>query len=68
MKVIARAQRGRTGSGIGRPADVEISAAGRGLAREEAVDDSGHLHHPVVLAQIVLRLRQERVLPPVAPN
>ena len=48
------------------PAEVEVPSAGGGFAREEAVDDSGHLHHAVVLAQVVLGLGQERVLPPVA--
>ena len=50
------------------PAKVEVSAAGGGLARKEAVDDSGHLHHAVVLAKVVLGLGQECVLPPVAAN
>ena len=50
------------------PAQVEVAAAGGGLARKEAVHDARHLHHALVLAQVVLGLRQEGVLPPIAPD
>ena len=58
-------QRGKRGCGRA-PADVKGAAAGGGLLGEEAVEDAKHVHHAAVLPQIILRLGQEQVPPPVA--
>jgi len=55
-------------AGDSAPAQVEVAPAGGRLAGEEVVDDARDLHHAAVLAQVVLRLGQEHVLVPVAPQ
>lgn len=52
----------------GKAAQQEISAAGSGLLGKEVVEHARHLQQAVVLAQVVLWLGQETVLPSIAAH
>jgi hypothetical protein len=48
------------------PSDVERAAAGVGLLGKEAIEDPQHVHHAVVLPEVVLWFGQKRVVLAVA--
>lgn len=47
---------------------MEVAAARGGLLGQQSVESPAHLHHAIVLTQVVLRLRQEGVLFAIAPD